>query len=172
METAKYRKQEHSTKLTIIGIFLTIFFSVASRMKKDQKDINKIKLKPFDLILLGFSTFRLGRLVSFDTVFEPIRYPFTETVDMENGAGKVVEPKGEGMKRAIGEMISCPICSGTWIAAGLVYGLQLFPNLTRLFLWVNSSIGLAEFTNSLSEYLTWTAADRRKSAGSNDAPGL
>jgi hypothetical protein len=165
METANYRKQEHSAKLTIIGIFLTIFLGVASRINKDQKEKNKLNIEPFDLVLLGFSTFRLGRLVSFDTVFEPLRHPFTETVDLENGAGKVVEPKGEGMKRALGEMISCPICSGTWIAAGLVYGLQFFPNPTRLFLWINSTIGLAEFTNSLSEFLTWTAADRRKSAG-------
>jgi hypothetical protein len=64
-----------------------------------------------------------------------VRFPLLKTVDLENGAGHVVEPKGEGMKRAIGEMISCPICAGTWIAAGLVYGLQFFPKSTRLFLW-------------------------------------
>jgi hypothetical protein len=165
METADDRKQEHGTKLTIIGIFLTLFFGVASRLKTSPQEGSKINMKPFDLLLLVFSTFRLGRLVAFDEVFEPVRYPFTETVDLENGAGKVVEPKGKGAQRAIGEMISCPICAGTWIAAGLVYGLQLFPNLTRLFLWINSTIGLAEFTNSISEYFTWAAAEKRKKAG-------
>jgi hypothetical protein len=165
MEIDKYGKQEHGAKLTIIGVFLTIFFGVASRIKSSPTEPSQIRLKPFDLLLLGFSTFRLGRLVAFDEVFEPVRHPFTKTVEMENGAGNVVEPKGRGVQRAIGEMISCPICAGTWIAAGLVYGLQFFPNTTRLFLWLNSTIGISEFINSMSEFFTWTAAARRKDAG-------
>jgi hypothetical protein len=165
MEIDKYGMQEQSAKLTIIGIFMTIFFGVASRVKSSPTGPNQIRLKPFDLFLLSLSTFRLGRLVAFDKVFEPVRSPFTETVEMENGAGSTVEPKGRGVQRAIGEMISCPICAGTWIAAGLVYGLQFFPNTTRLFLWINSTIGASEVINSMSEFFTWTASARRKDAG-------
>ncbi len=98
--------------------------------------------------MLILVTFRLGRLVSFDKVTEPLRQPFTETVEDSSGVGKTVIPVGSGMRHALGELLSCPICAGTWIAAALVYGLGLVPQLTRALLTIMAAVGGAELINA------------------------
>jgi hypothetical protein len=165
MELDRYRKQEYATKLSLVGLFLTIFLGFASRLSKPVNTQRLESMNAFDLTLLGFSTYRLGRLIAFDKVSEPLRLFFTETKLDETGAGKTVVPKGQGIQLSIGELISCPICAGTWVAAGLVYGLQVFPKPTRLFLWLNSSIGIAEMLNSFSEAMSWFGQAARKEAG-------
>jgi hypothetical protein len=167
MAQIRYRKQEYATKLTIIGIFLAIFTGFASHLQSKKSKKQGLDFKPLDLALLGLSTYRLGRLVAFEKVFDPIRAPFTEEKDDVYGAGKVIEAKGEGVIKSLGELISCPICAGTWISAALVYAIQMFPNPTRIFLWIHSSIGIAEILNALTEALTWSGNAARKRAGGN-----
>src|SRR5690606_4392915 len=108
----------------------------------------ELDLRPFDLAQLALATYRLGRLTSYDKVAETYREPFTETVPDPTGAGETVVPEGTGVRRALGELIACPICAGTWIAAALVYGLHLAPRPTRVFLAIMSSIGGAELLNA------------------------
>jgi hypothetical protein len=165
MKQDNKRKEEYASKLTLIGVFISLFMGFASRLSRSENRTKLEQLKPFDLALLGFSTYRLGRLVAFDKVFEPVRSYVTETKEDQTGAGKTVVPKGTGAQRSLGELISCPICAGTWIAAGLVYGLQALPHPTRLFLWINSSIGVAEMLNSFSEAMSWFGQASRKEAG-------
>jgi hypothetical protein len=165
MRPDNHKKEEFATKVSLIGIFLSLFIGFASRFNSKKAERRLEKMSSFDLALLGLSTFRLGRLVSYERVFEPIRSLFTETVQDEFGAGETVEPKGKGIQKSLGELISCPICSGTWIAAGLVYGMQLLPRPTRLFLWINSTIGLAEIFNAVTEAFSWWGQEARKKSG-------
>jgi hypothetical protein len=160
-------RKEYAAKMSLIGIFLAIFVAFASRRPFTRKYQSELKLGPFDIALLGVSTFRLGRLAAFDTVAEPIRRPFTRTVRDESGAGETVEPRGTGIQRAIGELISCPICAGTWIAAALVYGLHLLPGPTRVFMTIMGSIGFAEMLNALTEALSWISQAARRLAGNH-----
>jgi len=76
-----------------------------------------------------------------------------------------VVAEGDGAKRAIGELISCPICTGTWIAALLTYGLYLAPGPTRVLLTILGASGAAELLNASAEVLTWTGQAARKEAG-------
>ncbi|HEX2914567.1 MAG TPA: DUF1360 domain-containing protein [Chloroflexia bacterium] len=154
-------KERRATYITLISLF-TSALAVFSLTKG-----KKFNLRPFDLALLGLSTFRLGHLVAFDKVTEPIRKPFTETKDDPKGAGKIVVSKGSGARKALGELLSCPICAGTWIAAGLVYGLHIIPGPTRVVLAIMSSVGLAEWLNSASEAMKWTGQARRQEAASH-----
>jgi hypothetical protein len=152
--------EERLTYSALSSTFLATFtlFSYLTRRKRTE-------LKPFDLILLGLSSFRLGRMVSYDLVMESIRAPFTETLPDPTGAGETVEPKGTGWRRAMGNMLCCPICVGTWIAAALVYGLELAPRPTRLLVSIMGSIGLGELLNALTEALSWNAQRAREQAG-------
>ncbi len=115
------RTQERATYLTLTGLFFGIFALFSSRRRR-KSDVENLKSR--DLVMLGFATYRLGHLISFDKVTEPLRLPFTETKMDDFGAAMTVEARGEGVQRALGELISCPICSGTWVAAALVYLAQ------------------------------------------------
>jgi len=96
---------------------------------------------------------------------EPYRAPFTETIPDDSGAGATVEPTGEGWRRAVGELIACPICTGTWIAAVLVYGLQVLPGPTRALMAIMSVIGIGEVLNAATEALSWHAQLARERVG-------
>ena len=157
--------QEYATKLSLIGIFLSVFAAFVSRLSFWRRERGEFNLKPFDLVLLGFATLRLGRLIAYDQVTEPLRQPFAKTVPDDTGAGNTVEPRGSGARQSLGQLISCPICSGTWVAAALVYGLHSLPSPTRVFLAIMGTTGVAELLNSLTEALSWTAQLARKLAG-------
>lgn len=40
-------------------------------------------------------------------------------------------PRGEGPRRAFGELIFCPPCVGQWVAGGFLAGLFAAPRATR-----------------------------------------
>jgi hypothetical protein len=62
------------------------------------------------------------------------REPITETKPDQNGAGLTFEPRGTGVRRALGELVACSTCTGTWAASLLVYGVRLLPRPGRVFL--------------------------------------
>lgn len=154
---------QRATYAALSSLFVAAFAILAGRKPNPEA---KQELTPFDVVQLGFATYRLGRMIAYDRVFETYRLPFAETVPDGSGAGLTVEPKGEGVQRALGELISCPICIGTWVAAALVFGLKFTPGPARTLLNVASSVGLAEFLNSANEALEWTAQSARECASS------
>jgi hypothetical protein len=148
--------------LTLMSLFVSLFLVFVQRAKHQRVAFS---LRPFDLALLGLATYRLGRLAAFDKVTEPLRLPLTATVLDASGTGETVVPRGAGVRRALGELLACPICVGTWIAALLVYGLALAPGITHVFLSMMSAIGVAEVLNAATEALQWTGEAARKQAG-------
>jgi hypothetical protein len=98
-----------------------------------------------DVLLLSLATFKLSRLLSRDLVTSFLRAPFT-TFRGLSGNGEVdEEPRGEGLQRAVGELLTCPFCLGAWVAAFLAYGLVLSPPLTRLVAGILATHALADF---------------------------
>jgi hypothetical protein len=160
--------QEMASKITLIGIFMAIFTAFVSGNINRRHGRRATEMKPFDWLQLIFSTLRLGRLIAFDRVAEPIRKPFTETVPDQTGAGETVEARCSGVTYSIGQLLSCPICSGTWVAAALVYGMQVLPGPTKIFIAIMSTIGASEFLNSVTEAFSWTAQAARKFSGMKD----
>ncbi len=156
-------QRERLTYVTLVGLFLGVLGIFVSR-EHDRKQT--FAISPRDLALLGLATYRAGRVVAYDRVAEPFRAPVTETVPDEFDAGENVVAEGTGVQKAIGELVSCPTCVGTWVAAGLVYGLHLAPGPTRLFAAILGVSGLAEIVSDASEALTWSAQAARKHAGS------
>jgi hypothetical protein len=156
-------RQTRATKLTLMSVFLGILATCAGRLVRAERDLT---LKPFDLLLLGLSSFRMGRMIAFEGVAAPLREPFTETRADDSGAGQTVVARGEGARHVVGELLSCPICAGTWVAAGLVYGLHLLPGPTRLLLAIMGTTGVAELCYSTTEALDWTARAARNRCNS------
>jgi Protein of unknown function (DUF1360) len=84
-----------------------------------------------DLLLLSVATHHAARLISKDKVTSVARAPFTE-YEGSGDPGEVEEqPRGHGMQKAIGELLTCPYCIGQWIALAGVTGIVLAPRTTR-----------------------------------------
>ena len=84
-----------------------------------------------DLALLTVASHKASRLLSRDRVTSPLRAPFTQP-EGDAGHGEVEESsRGEGLRRAIGQLLLCPYCLGMWISAAFVASLLTVPRLTR-----------------------------------------
>jgi uncharacterized protein DUF1360 len=91
-----------------------------------------------DLTMLGLATFKGARTVSRDAIASFLREPFVHGA-AHHGEGEEPVPTG-GMEQAIGELVTCTRCVGTWVAAGLVSTQILAPRFGRLLTW---SLGAA-----------------------------
>jgi Protein of unknown function (DUF1360) len=71
---------------------------------------------PLDLATLALATYKAARTLSRDEVTSFLREPFVEGRAHEGGEDPVEDG---GMRQAVGELVTCSRCVGTWVAAGL-----------------------------------------------------
>ena len=103
------------------------------------------RFSPFDLVLLGVATHKYSRLLAKDRVTSFLRAPFVR-YEGEAGPSEVSEsPRGQGPRRAIGELINCPFCVGMWVASGLGVGFVAAPRVTRFLAGVGAALAAADF---------------------------
>ncbi len=100
-------------------------------------------VRPAELPMLGLATFSLAKLVAKEKVESWVRAPFVE--ERDDGAR---EPKGTGLRYAVGELLSCTRCVGTWSALGLV-GLRLLrPREAQVLVPVLASAAVNDWLQS------------------------
>ena len=163
--TNRSARTESLVKIIFVIIFLSgiILFVLTTLVVGPGLDM--FRIDAFELVLLSLATFRLGRLIAYDRVTEPIRAPFAKTVPDFSGAGMTVIARGQGVQKAYGQLISCPICAGTWIAAVLVMLLYFLPGPARVFLIMTAVVGGAELIHNATEALCWSGVHSRAQTG-------
>ena len=103
------------------------------------------KFGVLDLALLATATHKLSRIVAKDRITGVLRAPFVCYI-RSAGAGEVEEePRGHGMQRGIGNLISCPYCMAPWCATALAFGLVFAPRVTRLLGAILGSVAVSDF---------------------------
>ncbi|MFF9623350.1 DUF1360 domain-containing protein [Streptomyces griseosporeus] len=90
------------------------------------------RVPPWDVTLLGVATFKASRLLTRDKVTSFLRAPFTRREEQGPGSEVMDAPRGRGLRRAVGELVSCPFCTAAWVAGGLVCSYVAVPRATRL----------------------------------------
>lgn len=91
--------------------------------------------------VLAAATFNAARTLSHDEVTSFSREPFVHGHAHEGGE----EPKAGGMEQAIGELVTCSRCAGTWAAAGLTWTQVLAPRFGRILTWTLAAGSLNDF---------------------------
>jgi hypothetical protein len=102
------------------------------------------RVDPVDVALLGVATFKLSRLISRDAVTGVVRAPFTRRKGDGKGSEVMDAPRGTGMRRAVGELLTCPFCISQWLATVLAGSYVVAPNATRLAAGTLSAITVAD----------------------------
>ncbi len=115
----------------LMGIFSLIFalFLLLSRLT--GRPIPE-RIEARDIALLGMAAHKMSMVGSQDAIMSPLRAPVTEIQEKESPKKVDEQPRGEGLRRSIGELLTCKFCLGVWLASFLTYGLVLVPRLTRL----------------------------------------
>jgi hypothetical protein len=114
-----------------------------------------------DLLLTGVATHKLSRLLAKDKITAFARAPFTEFQDHGGPAELEERARGTGLRRAIGELVSCPYCIGMWVAAGFNVGLVVAPRATRFAASVMTGLTISDFLQ-----IAYKAAEDRGLGGS------
>jgi hypothetical protein len=127
---------EYATLAGVYGVVLAGFLVLARNRLPERIGFG-------DMVRVGVASYKLGRLIAKEDVAAFVRAPVTESDESGDE-----EPKGEGLQRALGELLTCPYCTGVWVAAGLTYGLVLFPRQTRVVTAIFGAQAVADFLNA------------------------
>jgi hypothetical protein len=115
-----------------------------------------------DILLLGIATHKLTRILTKDWVTSPLRAPFTEYVRSEGAGEQTDKGRGSGLRRAIGDLLTCPWCSGPWVATALFAGLAFRPRETRFIAGMLASVAASDYLHHLWDHTRASTESRRK----------
>jgi hypothetical protein len=96
---------------------------------------------PLDFVVLGAASFKAAHTLSHDEVTSFVRQPFVRGHAHSGNE----EPVSGGMEQAIGELVTCTRCIGTWAAAGLASTQILAPRFGRLLTWSLGAAAVNDF---------------------------
>jgi hypothetical protein len=115
------------------------------------------RLPAGDIALLSVGTYKLSRLIAKDRITSFFRAPFTRYKGESQRPSEVSEePRGEGLRRAIGELLVCPYCLGHWVGTAYLLTYLRAPRLART---VATLFTIVAGSDLLQE--AWVAVDKR-----------
>ena len=109
-----------------------------------------------DIVLTGLATHKLSRLIARDKVTGFARAPFTRFQEATGHAEVDEEPRGHGLRLALGELLVCPYCLAQWVAGAFTVGHVVAPRVTRLLTAMWSAHAIAD-----AAQLAYSAAEQR-----------
>jgi hypothetical protein len=112
---------------------LALAGALARLLDRDPRDHDAL-----DLAVLGLATFKAARTISRDEVTSFLREPFVEGEAHEGGEDPI---ETGDLRQAIGELVTCSRCIGTWAAAGLATTQILAPRFGRMLTWTLAGAG-------------------------------
>jgi hypothetical protein len=119
-------------------------------------------------ILLGLAAFRGGRAIAYNYIFKWLRDLFhVAEFDDSSGAGRSNEATGTGFQHALGELVCCPVCSGTWVGVSLLVIYSLSAAYGSALIYALAAAGIGEVVEWISEFLFWKARAAREEAGTH-----
>jgi hypothetical protein len=125
------REPQHEAYAAIVGTFFA-GLAVISLLARRSPPATTL-----DLVALSAATFKASRTLSHERVGSFIREPFVEGADER--------PAGEGVQRALGELVTCSRCIGTWVAAGLASTQMVAPRFGRALTWTLGASAANDF---------------------------
>jgi hypothetical protein len=124
----------------LFNLILAVFLLIA---RKSGRQIPE-RVETRDIALLGVATHKLSMLVAQDAVTSPLRAPFTELQEKQSPKNVDEKPRGKGLRRSIGELMTCKFCVGQWVASFFTYGLVFAPAVTRLVASIFAIVALSD----------------------------
>jgi hypothetical protein len=134
------QKAPYGAYAAIMGTFvagLGAAGALARALDLDPRDSTTL-----DLAVLGVATFKAARTITRDPVTSFIREPVVEG-DARDGSMDPVET-GD-FRQALGELVTCSRCIGTWVAAGLASTQIVAPRFGRLLTWTLATAGVNDW---------------------------
>jgi hypothetical protein len=128
----------------LVSLFNALFGGALLAARRNGRQLPE-RVGPYDVASIGIASHKVSRLLAKDKVTSPLRAPFTELEEKGGPAELEERSRGQGFRKAIGELLICPYCLGLWVVAGFSLGLLFAPRLTRFLAAVFSALTLSDF---------------------------
>lgn len=115
----------------------------------------------------ALATFFLARLVAHEKVGAVVREPFVEPApgtDPADARGASKQPTGDGLRRTMGELVTCTRCLGPWAASIITFGQAFAPRHAALATRVLALAGVNVLAQASQAALTSVANRDRGSS--------
>lgn len=150
-----YKKGEDvplSSYGVLAGVFNLIFALFLLVTRVTGRPIPE-RIEARDIALLGMAAHKVSLVGSQDAVTSPLRAPFTEIQEKESPKKLDEKPRGEGLQRSVGELLTCKFCLSVWVASFFTYGLVLVPRVTRLVAAVFAVVTVSDHLHQIYKAL-------------------
>lgn len=126
---------------TLLGAYAVLFGSALGvGWKRGLPD----RIAISDVVVLGLATHKLARIITKDWVTSPLRAPFTRYQGSVGGGEVSEKSRGTGLRRAVGDLLTCPWCIAPWVAAGLYATFACDPRAARLLASTFASVAVSD----------------------------
>jgi hypothetical protein len=147
------KDQELASYAKLAALFNLIFVAFLLVVRRTGRTLPE-RVETKDIVLLGVAAHKLSYVVSNDAVTSVIRAPFTERQDKQSPKSVDEKPRGSGLRRSIGELLTCQFCLGMWLSSFFTYGLILAPRVTRLIATVFAVVTVSDHLHQTYKALT------------------
>jgi hypothetical protein len=130
----------YAALLGVFNLILALFILIARKFGRPIPE----RIEARDIALLGVATHKLSLLVAQDAITSPLRAPFTELQEKQSPKSVDEKPRGKGLRRSVGELLTCHFCVGQWVASFFTYGLVFAPAVTRLVASIFAIVALSD----------------------------
>jgi hypothetical protein len=150
------RPQPLGAHAVLTGVFNGSVLAFAVAQRRSGRGLPD-RVPPGDLVLLAIGTYKLSRLIAKDRITSFFRAPFTRyRGESERPSEVSEEPRGDGLRRAIGELLVCPYCLGQWVGTAYLLAYLRDPRVART---VAAAFTIVAGSDLLQE--AWVALDKR-----------
>ena len=130
----------YAALMGLFNLILAVFLLIA---RKTGRPIPE-RIEAGDIALLGVATHKLSLMLAQDAITSPLRAPFTELEEKQSPKNVDEKPRGKGLKRSLGELLTCHFCVGQWVASFFTYGLVFAPAVTRLVASIFATVAISD----------------------------
>lgn len=130
--------------LALMSLFGTLVGTALTLAKRQDRELPDT-VDASQLLLIGTAAHKLSRIVTKDKVTSPLRAPFTELKGRGGPAEVKERSRGTGMRKAIGELLTCPFCLDLWVVAAFSVGLLFAPRVTRFIASIFAALTVSDF---------------------------
>ena len=150
-----YKKNE-DISLSSYGVLAGVFNAIFAAFLLVSRGTGRFlpeRVDARDIALLGMATHKLSLVGAEDAVTSPLRAPFTELQEKQSPKNVDEKPRGTGLRRSLGELVTCKFCVGQWVASFFTYGLVLVPRVTRLVATIFAVVTVSDYLHQIYKAL-------------------
>ena len=139
----------YAITMTVYASLVGTLASIAKITRRDVPDGFPVT----DVVMCAAATHKLSRLLAKDPVTSPLRAPFTSYQGTQGPAELKEEVRGQGGRKTVGELVTCPFCTSVWVATGFGAGLIYLPRTTRVAMGILAALAGADMLQFVHAWL-------------------